>query len=127
MPMSILLAEDNVVNQKVATRLFSKIGYKIEVANNGVEALKSLEQNEYDLVFMDIQMPEMDGLEATRQIIERWGEDRPRIIALTANAMREDRENCFGAGMDEYLTKPFKPSQLLDAISDTYQKMNLAN
>ncbi|MBT5815817.1 MAG: response regulator [Opitutales bacterium] len=127
MPMSILLAEDNVVNQKVATRLFSKIGYKIEVANNGLEALKSLEQNEYDLVFMDIQMPEMDGLEATRQIIERWGEDRPRIIALTANAMREDRENCFGAGMDEYLTKPFKPSQLLDAISDTYQKMNLAN
>jgi CheY-like chemotaxis protein len=97
------------------------------VANNGVEALKSLEQNEYDLVFMDIQMPEIDGLEATRQIIERWGEDRPRIIALTANAMREDRENCFGAGMDEYLTKPFKPSQLLDAISDTYQKMNLAN
>lgn len=110
MPMSILLAEDNVVNQEVATRLFSKIGYKIEVANNGLEALKSLEQNEYDLVFMDIQMPEMDGLEATRQIIERWGEDRPRIIALTANAMREDRENCFSAGMDEYLTKPFKPS-----------------
>lgn len=123
MPMSILLAEDNVVNQKVATRLFAKLGYKIDVANNGVEAIRAIEENDYDLVFMDIQMPEMDGLEATRQIIELWGEDRPRIVALTANAMREDRENCFEAGMDEYLTKPFKPNELKEAITGTYSRM----
>ena len=127
MPMSILLAEDNVVNQKVATRLFSKFGYEIDVANNGSEVIKAIEQNEYDLVFMDIQMPEMDGLEATRQIIEKWGDNRPRIIALTANAMREDKENCFEAGMDEYLTKPFKRSELLDAISCTYKKMTVGS
>ena len=127
MPMSILLAEDNVVNQKVATRLFLKFGYEIDVANNGSEVIKAIEQNEYDLVFMDIQMPEMDGLEATRQIIEKWGGDRPRIIALTANAMREDKENCFEAGMDEYLTKPFKRSELLDAISCTYKKMTVGS
>ncbi len=121
MPMSILLAEDNVVNQKVATRLFKKFGYKIEVANNGVEAIK---ESSYDLVFMDIQMPEMDGLEATRQIIAKWPDDRPRMIALTANAMREDREKCYEAGMDDYLTKPFKPSELEDAISQTYNKLH---
>jgi CheY-like chemotaxis protein len=127
MPLSILLVEDNVVNQKVATRLFAKFGYKIDVANNGLEAIKAIEQNEYDLVFMDIQMPEMDGLEATRQIIEKWGDSRPRIVALTANAMREDKENCFGAGMDEYLTKPFKRADLLDAISATYHKKTAVN
>ncbi len=123
-PMSILLAEDNVVNQKVATRLFKKFGYKIEVANNGLEAIKAIEQGNFDLVFMDIQMPEMDGLEATRQIIEKWGDDRPRIIALTANAMREDREKCYEAGMDDYLTKPFKTTELEEAISTTYEKLH---
>lgn len=123
MPISILLAEDNIVNQKVATRLFKKIGYKIEVANNGFEAIKALEQSSYDLVFMDIQMPEMDGLEATRQIIAKWGDARPRIVALTANAMREDKEKCYEAGMDDYLTKPFKPIELEEAIGRTYETL----
>ena len=123
MPMSILLAEDNIVNQKVATRLFKKFGYKIEVANNGLEAIKALEQSSYDLVFMDIQMPEMDGLEATRQIIAKWGDARPRIVALTANAMREDKEKCYEAGMDDYLTKPFKPIELEEAIESTYERL----
>ena len=121
MPISILLAEDNIVNQKVAIRLFKKIGYKIEVANNGLEAIKALEQSSYDLVFMDIQMPEMDGIEATRQIIAKWGDARPRIVALTANAMREDKEKCYEAGMDDYLTKPFKPLELEEAIESTYE------
>ena len=121
MPISILLAEDNIVNQKVAIRLFKKIGYKIEVANNGLEAIKALEQSSYDLVFMDIQMPEMDGIEATRQIIAKWGDARPRIVALTANAMREDKEKCYEAGMDDYLTKPFKPIELEEAIESTYE------
>ncbi len=127
MPMSILLAEDNIVNQKVATRLFKKFGYKIEVANNGLEAIKALEQNSYELVFMDIQMPEMDGLEATRQIIAKWGDDRPRIVALTANAMREDKEKCYEAGMDDYLTKPFKPIELEEAIASTYERLESKN
>jgi len=122
MPMSILLAEDNLVNQKVATRLFKKLGYKIDVANNGLEVIRSLEEGSYDLIFMDIQMPEMDGLEATRQVIAKWGEERPRIIALTANAMREDREKCYEAGMDDYLTKPFKPVELEEAIATTFEK-----
>ncbi len=124
MPLSILLAEDNLVNQKVAKRLFKKLGYEIELAPNGLEALKALDNGSFDLIFMDIQMPEMDGLQATREIIAKWGENRPRIIALTANAMREDRENCFQAGMDDYLTKPFKPEELKDVITKTYQKIN---
>ncbi len=124
MPMTILLAEDNVVNQKVATRLFKKFGYNIEVANNGLEVIKELEQSSYDLVFMDIQMPEMDGLEATRQIIAKWGDTRPKIVALTANAMREDKEKCFEAGMDDYLTKPFKPAELEEAIVSTYERLH---
>ena len=121
--MSILLAEDNLVNQKVATRLFKKLGYKIDVANNGLEVIKSLEEGSYDLIFMDIQMPEMDGLEATSQVIAKWGEERPRIVALTANAMREDREKCYEVGMDDYLTKPFKPVELEEAITKTYEKI----
>ncbi len=124
LPMRILLAEDNAINQKVANRLFKKMGYDIAVAQNGLEAVNMIGEGEYDLVFMDIQMPEMDGLEATREIIKRWGEKRPRIIALTANAMREDRENCFGAGMDGYLTKPFKPDDLKEIISKTYRYLN---
>ncbi len=124
MPLSILLAEDNVVNQKVAKRLFKKLGYKIDVAPNGVEAVNAVAEHSYDLVFMDIQMPEMDGLEATRAIIDRWGEERPRIIALTANAMREDRENCFAVGMDGYLTKPFKPEDLKEIVTKTYRHLH---
>ncbi|MEM9159567.1 MAG: response regulator, partial [Verrucomicrobiota bacterium] len=127
MPLRILLAEDNAVNQKVAKRLFTKLGYEIKLAGNGLEAIKAIAEGEYDLVFMDIQMPEMDGLEATRQIISRWGDERPRIIALTANAMREDRENCYAAGMDDYLTKPFKQSELKDVVAKTFRKLQGKN
>ncbi len=124
MPLNILLAEDNPVNQKVAQRLFSKMGYEIKIAGNGLEAVELVTTTVYDLVFMDIQMPEMDGLEATREIIKRFGGRRPRIIALTANAMREDRDNCFQAGMDGYLTKPFKPEDLKDVIIKTHQLLH---
>lgn len=123
-PLRILLAEDNPVNQKVAQRLFSKMGYEIKIAGNGLEAVELITVNEYDLVFMDIQMPEMDGLEATREILKRFGDRRPRIIALTANAMREDRDNCFQAGMDGYLTKPFKPEDLKEVIVKTHQLLH---
>lgn len=123
MPLDILLVEDNAINQKVASRVFKKLGYKIDMAGNGHEALISMEARDYDLVFMDIQMPEMDGLTTSRKIIEKWGDRRPRIAALTANAMREDRDNCMQAGMDDYLTKPFKTDDIKDVIRKTYQRM----
>ena len=112
----ILLAEDNLVNQKVASMVITRLGHSVDVAGNGLEALDKFKQNQYDLILMDIMMPEMDGLEATMAIreVERNDPSRKpiRIIALTANAMREDRERCMTAGMDDYLSKPFKPEDL---------------
>jgi CheY-like chemotaxis protein len=113
-----LLAEDNPVNQKVALRILDKLGYRADVAANGLEVLEALEREPYDVVLMDVQMPELDGLDASRRICARWPADsRPRIIAMTANAMIEDREACFAAGMDDYLAKPVRPEELADALS----------
>jgi CheY-like chemotaxis protein len=117
-PLRILLAEDNAVNQKLALRLLERLGYRADVAANGVEAIRAVERQRYDVVFMDVQMPEMDGLEATRQICQRWMEhERPRIIAMTANALAEDREACLAAGMDDYLAKPIRVEELVAALS----------
>ena len=123
--LRILLAEDNAVNQKVALRLLAQLGYRADVAANGVEALETLERETYDVVLMDVQMPEMDGLEASRRICGRWpAESRPRIVAMTANAMREDREACFAAGMDDYLAKPIRPMELQLALSRVRPRAN---
>ncbi|CAN5395382.1 hypothetical protein BH10PSE17_BH10PSE17_09880 [soil metagenome] len=116
-PMRILLAEDNRVNQKLALRLLQQMGYDADLAHNGREALESLERRPYDLVLMDVQMPEMDGLEASRRITARWpAEQRPRIVAMTANAMQGDREACLAAGMDDFLTKPIRVDQLIESL-----------
>jgi CheY-like chemotaxis protein len=116
-PLRILLAEDNVVNQKLALRLLSQMGYRADVASNGIEAIESVERQTYDLVLMDVQMPEMDGLEASRRITAKWPpRQRPRIVAMTANAMQGDREECLAAGMDDYVTKPIRVEALVEAL-----------
>ena len=117
-PLRILLAEDNAVNQKLALRLLQQMGYRADVAGNGLEVLDALERQPYDVILMDVQMPEMDGLEASRQINQRWPRAaRPWIIAMTANAMPGDREMCLAAGMDDYLTKPIRVGELVAALS----------
>ena len=118
-PLRILLAEDNLVNQKLATRLLEQMGYRIDVASNGVEAVESVARQTYDVVLMDVQMPEMDGLEASRQINQAHPDgDRPRIVAMTANAMQGDREMCLAAGMDDYIAKPIRVDRLIEALLD---------
>jgi signal transduction histidine kinase/DNA-binding response OmpR family regulator len=116
-PLRILLAEDNAVNQRVALGLLERFGYRADVAWNGREALEALERARYDVVLMDVQMPELDGLDAARQIRARWHEDeRPRLVAMTANVLPEDREACFAAGMDDYVAKPIRPEELAEAL-----------
>jgi signal transduction histidine kinase/DNA-binding response OmpR family regulator len=119
-PLRILLAEDNIVNQKLALRLLQQMGYRADLASNGIEAVDAVGRQAYDAVLMDVQMPEMDGLEASRQITARWpAGERPRIVAMTANAMQGDREMCLAAGMDDYLTKPIRVPQLVEALLKT--------
>ena len=116
-PLRILLAEDNLVNQKLALRLLSQMGYRADLAANGIEAIEAVQRQPYDLVLMDVQMPEMDGLEASRQIVAKWPPgQRPCIVAMTANAMQGDREECLAAGMDDYLTKPIRVYALVQAL-----------
>jgi PAS domain S-box-containing protein len=122
LPLRILLAEDHAINQKLALQMLRKMGYRADVAGNGLEALEALERQPYDVVLMDVQMPEMDGLEATRQIHQKWGRDRPHIIAMTANAMQGDREECLAAGMDDYVSKPVLIQDLQMALERWGQK-----
>jgi len=119
--LSVLLAEDNAVNQRLAARLLEKRGHRVIVAANGLEALAALAKGDFDLVLMDVQMPEMDGLEATAAIRkqEQFSGKHQAVIALTAHAMKGDQERCLAAGMDGYLSKPIRPQEL-DAILETY-------
>jgi CheY-like chemotaxis protein/HPt (histidine-containing phosphotransfer) domain-containing protein len=119
LPLHLLMADDNVVNQKVALRLFEQMGYRIDIASDGQEAIDAVKRHPYDIIFMDVQMPEMDGLEATRQIraLEKDRGNQPSvIIAMTASAMTGDREKCLAAGMDDYLSKPVRPEAVQAAL-----------
>ena len=123
LPLRVLIVDDNAINQKVAVRMLQQLGYQPMVAANGREALEAIEHDPFDLVFMDVMMPEMDGLEATRQIRKRQmgGEQKnfqSRIIicAMTAHAMAGDREKCIAAGMDDYLAKPVRPKDVRDMV-----------
>ena len=124
-PLSILIAEDNPVNLKLATLILNKLGYKPEQATNGLEAVQKVQKHHFDVVLMDVQMPEMDGLEATRAI-KKLKERHPFIIAVTANAMTEDKEACLEAGMDGYLSKPFKIEALKEVLKGASAAIQLA-
>jgi two-component system, sensor histidine kinase and response regulator len=115
--MRILLAEDNVVNQRVALRILEKQGHHVTVANNGVEALWAFDRQEFDVILMDVQMPEMGGFEATAKIRERQRGASIPILAMTAHAMTGDRERCLDAGMDDYIAKPIRGAALLELVA----------
>ena len=116
-PLTILLAEDNIVNQKVALHILQKMGYRADLAANGLEVISALKRQFYDVILMDVQMPEMDGLNATSEIHKIWPQNKhPRIIAMTANTMQGDREKCINAGMDDYISKPIHVEELIEAM-----------
>jgi CheY-like chemotaxis protein len=116
-PLSILIAEDNTVNQMVIKMMFRRLGYLPDFVANGEEVLSSVERQHYDVIFMDIQMPIMDGLEATRELCRLLPfESRPRIVAMTANALAEDKRECELAGMDDYISKPVTVKALIDIV-----------
>ena len=115
-PLRILLTDDILLNQKVALAMLSSFGYEADVANNGKEAVEAVQKNTYDLVFMDVQMPEMDGLEATRTIRNTPDIQQPYIIAMTAHAMQGDKEECLSAGMNDYISKPIRKPELAEML-----------
>ncbi len=115
------MAEDNKINQKVARLVLKQLSYQIDIANDGLEVIEKLQDESYDVILMDVQMPNMDGYEATREISKRLPvERRPYIIALTANAMQGDRERAIAAGMHDYLSKPIRPEKVALALEKAY-------
>jgi CheY-like chemotaxis protein len=111
-PLRILLAEDNAINQKVALHMLKKIGQEADVASNGFEVLRAIERQFYDIILMDIQMPDMDGIEATQKIRAQWPDGQMKIIAVTAYALEGDKDRCLNAGMDDYISKPIQLEEL---------------
>ncbi|MCR9204892.1 MAG: response regulator [Halobacteriovoraceae bacterium] len=124
-PHEILLVEDNKINQKVAIMTLKKLGYKCDVANDGQEAVELIGekgQKFYSLVLMDMQMPVLDGISATRKLVDLYGDECPTIVALTANAFEKDRKECFKAGMKGYLSKPLKRKDLMKVLGEFSEK-----
>ena len=116
-PLNILVADDNMMNQVIAAKIFEKIGYIVDVAEDGRDAVDKSNQKKYDLIFMDIQMPEMNGIDASVQILNKFSDEvKPIIIAMTANSMAEDKDACYHAGMKDFVTKPFTIMQIKQMI-----------
>jgi CheY-like chemotaxis protein len=122
MPLRILVAEDNEINRKVVLRMLRAFGYEADVVHNGAQAVDAVRRQRYDLVLMDLQMPEMDGAQATRQIVKALAGRRPRIVAMSANVMREDVQAALDAGADEYIAKPFPVEVLRSALERCGQR-----
>lgn len=118
----ILIVEDGCINQTIVKMMLSKLGFECDVAVNGIEALKALNNSEYSIVFMDLQMPEMDGLTTTKEIVKRYGQARPVIVAMTANVLSEDRKNCAAVGMDDFIFKPLLITELERTLSTRYKR-----
>jgi CheY-like chemotaxis protein len=115
LPLRVLVADDNTVNQMVVVMMLNRMGYAADVVANGLEVLRALEVKVYDLIFLDIRMPELDGYDVARRVRERWATQpagRPRLVAITGNAMQGERERCLEAGMDDYVAKPFRLDDL---------------
>jgi len=121
-PLKILVAEDNITNQKLAKLVLTKLGYQPDIANNGLEVLEAIAKEKYDLIFMDVQMPKMDGINATKKIISLYKDDRPKIIAMTAEATTEGKELCLNCGMDDYISKPFNIDELTLILKKNFSK-----
>jgi CheY-like chemotaxis protein len=119
-PLEILIAEDNMVNQMLIQRILAKLGYKTNTVPNGLEALQKVSEGAYDVVLMDVQMPEMDGFASTENIRKLDNMPQPYIIAMTANALAEDREICLNKGMDNYISKPLKLEVLVTILKEAY-------
>jgi CheY-like chemotaxis protein len=118
-PLRILIAEDNPINMDVARGMLRNLGYEPEAAENGLEVLKAVEANQYDVILMDVQMPELDGLETTRRLVKKYPREvRPLIVAMTANAMESDRQRCLEAGMDTFISKPFVMEEIIALVHD---------
>jgi CheY-like chemotaxis protein len=124
-PLSILLAEDNTINQKVALRMLERLGYRADVAANGIEAIQAVQRQRYDVILMDVQMPEMDGVEATKKIRLMAQEKQPHIIAMTANALKGDREKYLNAGLDDYISKPVRIQELTQVLQTSPSLLTL--
>ncbi len=121
--LRLLVAEDNPSNQKVLMVMLKRMGYKPDAVADGREVIQALERQDYDLVLMDIRMPEMDGITATREIRKIWPENGPKIVAITAYALEGDREKCLEAGMDDYISKPVQ-KKTLEAVLMKYQRIS---
>jgi signal transduction histidine kinase/ActR/RegA family two-component response regulator len=122
-PLKVLLVEDNKINQKLALRFLEKLGYRADLAEDGHEAIVAVKDEKYDLVFMDMQMPNMDGLEATREIRTFIPKEKMKIVAMTANVFKEDKEKCFESGMDDFIPKPIKIQLIAEVLTNTYQEL----
>ena len=120
-PLSILVAEDNPSNQRVLVEMLKRMGYRPDAVADGKEVIQALKIRPYDLILMDIRMPKMDGMTASKEIHKLWPDNRPKIVAVTAFAMEGDREKCLEAGMDDYISKPVQMQELVEVLKDCHK------